>query len=419
MRQKAKELQHTEVQKLSSLEQLRKDLERFTATEADSTANAAQVLSLSEQISKLQAWQEHRWRLWSRERYLHLGDTNSAYFLRRFCSKCLKSHVRSLVNSEGVRLTSDADMTKEVFSYFSATFAHPSDLSCAQDQDGFLQVFAGKVSMEQAALMDDLPTLQEFTDVLCSSTKGKAPGFDGFNLDAFRVVWDFVGPSYVRATQFCWRTGTFPKGFLEGIITLVPKVVDANSLSKLRPITLLSSIYKLFAKVIAARLSLILLVLVPRQQQGFIVGRSVQNNVLEFALLHEALKREKRSASFLLLDFAKAFDSLRHDFVLKGIAALGFSGSFVRIISSLLEGGFARVIFNSRMTAEFPLACGVRQGYPLAPLLYVLITSSLILHLEVMADAGNLQRVSLSVLETNSMWKSRTERDFGASAQDR
>ncbi|KAL2653198.1 hypothetical protein R1flu_021326 [Riccia fluitans] len=166
-------------------------------------------------------------------------------------------------------------MTKEVFSHFSATFAHPSDLSCAQDQDGFLQVFAGKVSMEQAALMDDLPTLQEFTDVLCSSTKGKAPGFDGFNLDALRFIWDFVGPSY-----------------------------------------------------------------------GFIVGRSLQNNVLEFALLHEAFKRERRSASFLLLDFAKAFDSLRHDFVLKGIAALGFSGSFVRIISSLLEGGFARVIFN-------------------------------------------------------------------------
>ncbi|KAL3695444.1 hypothetical protein R1sor_009520 [Riccia sorocarpa] len=81
-----------------------------------------------------------------------------------------------------------------------------------------------------------------------------------------------------------------------------------------------------------------------------------------------------------MLDFAKEFDSLRHDFIFAALGALGFSDVFIRIIRSITLGGLARVLVNNRITPEFPVARGVRQGCPLAPLLYVLVTSILLWH---------------------------------------
>ncbi|KAL3697808.1 hypothetical protein R1sor_011884 [Riccia sorocarpa] len=138
--------------------------------------------------------------------------------------------------------------------------------------------------------------------------------------------------------------------------------------------------------------------IVPHEQQGFISGRTVQNNVLFFCFLHEALKRERKYASFLMLDFAKAFDSLRHDFIFMALEMLGFSPFFVRLIKTITTGGFACVIVNNRMTAEFPLEKGVRQGCPLAPLLYLLTTSALIFHARHHAEQSLLEMVKLRAL---------------------
>ncbi|KAL3679390.1 hypothetical protein R1sor_022346 [Riccia sorocarpa] len=157
--------------------------------------------------------------------------------------------------------------------------------------------------------------------------------------------------------QACWEQGTFPLGFFEGIITLIPKHTEAENLGDWRPITLLSALYKLFAKLIAARLALILPTLVPPEQQGFIKGRNVQ-----------------KSTGFGVFSF------------------------FIRLIKSIMTGGFARVIVNNRLTLEFPLACGVRQGCPLAPLRYVLTTSALILQTERAVQEGRIKRLHILLL---------------------
>ncbi|KAL3685886.1 hypothetical protein R1sor_003908 [Riccia sorocarpa] len=314
---------------------------------------------LRQETKDCQYQEEYLRRVWSRERYIHLGETNSPYFLRKFRIRRQKARIPLLITSEGVHLNTDSDILEEVFKHFSMVFSGDSQNFDLQRQSQYLQVFSGKVTSQQNALMEDLPTFREFTDILYSSAKGRAPGTDGFNADALIEVWEFVGPTYVRAMQQCWQEGIFPKGFLEGAITLVPKGGGVNTLSALRPITLLSSLYKLFAKLIAARLAMILPTLISTHQQGFVKGRTVFNNVLTFTLLHETLRRERRTASFLMIDFARAFDSLNHEFLFLGLSSLGFSGC------------------------------------TLAPLLFVLLTSALTIHMETAADNNLLRRIQL------------------------
>ncbi|KAL2631879.1 hypothetical protein R1flu_016565 [Riccia fluitans] len=79
---KTKELQYDAVAKVSTLESMQVELETLTVEEMP--GNQERILLLSDQIAKLQAWEEHRCRLLSRERYLHAGDMPSPYFLKRF-----------------------------------------------------------------------------------------------------------------------------------------------------------------------------------------------------------------------------------------------------------------------------------------------------------------------------------------------
>ncbi|KAL3682109.1 hypothetical protein R1sor_000131 [Riccia sorocarpa] len=66
-------------------------------------------------------------------------------------------------------------------------------------------------------------------------------------------VWEFVGPIYSLAMQGCWSAGGFPKEFFEGVVTVVPKDSNAETLSGWRQITLLSSLYKVEGSADAGR----------------------------------------------------------------------------------------------------------------------------------------------------------------------
>ncbi|KAL3702043.1 hypothetical protein R1sor_020065 [Riccia sorocarpa] len=282
----AKNLQYAEVAKLSNLETLQGELEELAKTEKLSQVNQERIVILSEQIAQLEAWRDFRWRAWSKERFLELVDTNSPYFLRKFRARNQKNRISVLNVDDGTRVTDESGIVRSVYSYYSNIFSSPDPVTSPTAPSDFLRVFQGRLTPQHALFMDSLPSHGEFTDVMLNSARGKATGIDGCNVDALQVVWDFVGPVYSSAMQYCWLNGTFPLGFIEGVITLVPK-------------------------------------------------------------------------------------------------------------ASITEGGFARVLVNSRVTPDFPIARGVRQGCPLAPLLFVLITSSLIWHAEDQSTRGRIKRLTL------------------------
>ncbi|KAL3701696.1 hypothetical protein R1sor_019718 [Riccia sorocarpa] len=93
------------------------------------------------------------------------------------------------------------------------------------------------------------------------------------------------------AEEGCWESAEFPACLLEGVIKLNPKELRPESLHQWRPIALLNAHYKLLAKVMAARLAIILPSIVPPQQQGFIQGRNVQACLLNVLLAQDLLRR--------------------------------------------------------------------------------------------------------------------------------
>ena len=74
------------------------------------------------------------------------------------------------------------------------------------------------------------------------------------------------------------------------------------------------------------------------------------------------------------MDFGKAFDSLSHTFLFKVLKKYNFGTYFLEWIKTFYTYVSSCVLNNGVITDlhVFSVRCGVRQGYSLSPLLFIL-----------------------------------------------
>ncbi|KAL3692001.1 hypothetical protein R1sor_005652 [Riccia sorocarpa] len=200
--------------------------------------------------------------------------------------------------------------------------------------------------------------------------------------DCFRMVWKV------------WKSRRLLSKDNRGIIKLIPKADDLFLLKNWRPITLLTTTYKIVAKIIAWRLRDMLPGIIDRQQTGFIAGRSIVENILSLRMSQEWMPVTGQDVMFIKLDFQKAYDRVSHTYLWETLTAIGISQNNIRRIQGLVQGGAAQVHVNGRFTRRFEVTRGVRQGCPLAPLLFAIATQPLMRLLREEEANGRLRGVN-------------------------
>lgn len=133
------------------------------------------------------------------------------------------------------------------------------------------------------------------------------------------------------------------------------------------PINLIGNLHKILAKCLANISKLGMERIIGPTQSAFITGRNISESIMAYnEMLH--LMKKSNSASFVFkVDFEKAFDYVRWDFLSEMMGKLGFCSKCIGWIQECLSSASVSVLLNGSPISEFPMCCGLRQGDSLSP----------------------------------------------------
>ncbi|GAU34874.1 hypothetical protein TSUD_19540 [Trifolium subterraneum] len=108
----------------------------------------------------------------------------------------------------------------------------------------------------------------------------KSPGPDGINFGFFKDFWDELRGDVMRFISEFHRNGKLTKGINATFIALIPKVDSPQRLNDFRPISLVGSLYKILAKVLANRLRGVIGSVISESQTAFVKNRQILDGIL-------------------------------------------------------------------------------------------------------------------------------------------
>jgi len=111
----------------------------------------------------------------------------------------------------------------------------------------------------------------------CDSFKSLGP--DGVNFGFIKDLWHVLGDDVMRFVSEFHRNGKLSRGINYTFIAFIPKVDNPHKLNDFRPISLVGSLYKILAKVLANRLRVVVRKVVSETQKAFVKDRQILDGV--------------------------------------------------------------------------------------------------------------------------------------------
>jgi len=209
------------------------------------------------------------------------------------------------------------------------------------------------------------------------SIKSDAVGADGISIKMLSLCCPFVAKYLCHIFNTILLYNVFPNSWKESYVIPIPKSVSVNTMSDLRPITILPVISKIFEKIMSNQLTRHLSEsnILPGTQSGFRKGYSCSTALVN--LTDEIVRNTDGGlvTALVLLDFSRAFDTINHNLLLSILHFIGLGDGPVALFQSYIMDRCQRVLLSNSLSDSVHIRSGVPQGSVLGPLLFLIYTS--------------------------------------------
>lgn len=241
-----------------------------------------------------------------------------------------------------------------------------------QALDSFLRGYTKKID---SSLLH-LPDIEDIEKSIRRSNNS-TPGPDGIPFAAWRAVPDLAGPVLFGVLNALSKRHRAPEGYNHGLLFLLPKKAT-GLVEDTRPLSVTNTDNRLLASTVARVAMPAVLQLVSPSQKGFLTGVESDDHIVEInSFFYEAVSK-KESKYLFLLDTAKAFDSIDHEWIHKVLKRTEFPFWFTSFVEVVLDKVKVSPSFGSKLTEWIDITRGVKQGCPLSPLLFIICYDPLI-----------------------------------------
>lgn len=205
-------------------------------------------------------------------------------------------------------------------------------------------------------------------------------GFDRLSNNLLKHVKHEISPCLCLLVNYTFHTGTFPDKLKCAKVTPIYKKDNENLLENYRPVSVLTSISKVFEKIMHRQLQDYMLKsnLLYKSQYGFLPGHSTELAALEL-VDHIITKMDNNEVPInIYLDLSKAFDTLNHEILLYKLNYYGIRGNSLALMKSYLQNRKQYVVYKEVNSQSKIVRTGVPQGSILGPLLFLIYMNDII-----------------------------------------